>query len=66
MFSLSVSVTADKEHVTFGHGSKTENEIFAVDVDDPEMRLVNLLPICLLYTSPSPRDATLSRMPSSA
>ena len=26
--------------------------------------LVNL--ICLLYTSPSPRDATLSRMPSSA
>ena len=22
--------------------------------------------ICLLYTSPSPRDATLSRMPSSA
>ena len=26
----------------------------------------NRLPICLLYTSPSPRDATLSRMPSSA
>ena len=24
------------------------------------------LPPCLLYTSPSPRDATLSRMPSSA
>ena len=24
------------------------------------------LDICLLYTSPSPRDATLSRMPSSA
>ena len=24
------------------------------------------LPVCLLYTSPSPRDATLSRMPSSA
>ena len=22
--------------------------------------------VCLLYTSPSPRDATLSRMPSSA
>ena len=29
--------------------------------------LVKPLPyICLLYTSPSPRDATLSRMPSSA
>ena len=25
-----------------------------------------LSPVCLLYTSPSPRDATLSRMPSSA
>ena len=24
------------------------------------------IPTCLLYTSPSPRDATLSRMPSSA
>ena len=27
---------------------------------------VNRSPACLLYTSPSPRDATLSRMPSSA
>ena len=26
----------------------------------------NRIVICLLYTSPSPRDATLSRMPSSA
>ena len=26
----------------------------------------DLLALCLLYTSPSPRDATLSRMPSSA
>ena len=26
----------------------------------------NVAPTCLLYTSPSPRDATLSRMPSSA
>ena len=26
----------------------------------------DVLSICLLYTSPSPRDATLSRMPSSA
>ena len=33
-----------------------------VDSDDDLRRLV----ACLLYTSPSPRDATLSRMPSSA
>ena len=28
--------------------------------------VLHLKKICLLYTSPSPRDATLSRMPSSA
>ena len=32
----------------------------------PYDRRGNLYKICLLYTSPSPRDATLSRMPSSA
>ena len=31
-----------------------------------KLELVPLLNNCLLYTSPSPRDATLSRMPSSA
>ena len=43
----------------------TETLIFAGDrapiVLDPET-----VKRCLLYTSPSPRDATLSRMPSSA
>ena len=28
--------------------------------------MLNILDICLLYTSPSPRDRTRSRMPSSA
>ena len=36
----------------------------------PNCELIKIGPyyylICLLYTSPSPRDATLSRMPSSA
>ena len=41
---------ADTDEVGLGH----------VDPDDPSIF------ICLLYTSPSPRDATLSRMPSSA
>ena len=31
-----------------------------------EVWLLDLPTDCLLYTSPSPRDATLSRMPSSA
>ena len=31
-----------------------------------ELQIANQGSVCLLYTSPSPRDATLSRMPSSA
>ena len=30
------------------------------------LKMLNNYSYCLLYTSPSPRDATLSRMPSSA
>ena len=33
---------------------------------DPCADILEQTEICLLYTSPSPRDATLSRMPSSA
>ena len=44
----------------------------AADIDETETfvdtgsYIFNGLVSCLLYTSPSPRDATLSRMPSSA
>jgi len=38
----------------------------AVGSRDPEAAKWALLDICLLYTSPSPRDRTRSRMPSSA
>ena len=31
-----------------------------------QMKFDRSTEVCLLYTSPSPRDATLSRMPSSA
>ena len=43
-------------------------QIFDVEVeaDTTAPQAVILLSACLLYTSPSPRDATLSRMPSSA
>ena len=40
-----------------------EDYINDVKNDDDRSTLYG---ICLLYTSPSPRDATLSRMPSSA
>ena len=39
-------------------GEMTEAEVRKVDKDNKK--------ICLLYTSPSPRDGLLSRMPSSA
>ena len=46
------------------YGTVEEDEISAIDLEDQ----INETSIstCLLYTSPSPRDATLSRMPSSA
>ena len=36
------------------------------DVSEIVTKNIGLYSICLLYTSPSPRDNTLSRMPSSA
>ena len=42
---------------------KAIEKMFDVKVD--RVRIMNVNG-CLLYTSPSPRDATLSRMPSSA
>ena len=54
----------DPRHLREGIYFNEEKEIFG--------RTINLIALdtryhrCLLYTSPSPRDATLSRMPSSA
>ena len=44
--------------------SSVSSEVIAAPVAGPDYVVVRS--ICLLYTSPSPRDATLSRMPSSA
>ena len=48
-------------------GDNDEQLFYSVDVYvvAPTQALAQYI-ICLLYTSPSPRDATLSRMPSSA
>ena len=43
-------------------GMKRRLQIAKALVHDPQILILD----CLLYTSPSPRDATLSRMPSSA
>ena len=52
------------------HVDYVQKEVLAVQIayegDAPIAGMVDGKEICLLYTSPSPRDATLSRMPSSA
>ena len=50
-------------HTRKGPGIVLIQEIFGVN---EHIRSVAEQYACLLYTSPSPRDATLSRMPSSA
>ena len=54
----------------FGGADEVTARVFAANLaryrDGRELRHVVDWNCCLLYTSPSPRDATLSRMPSSA
>ena len=54
----------------FGYGQPSDHKWIMVDIGvtfaDDTIPGVDLIYPCLLYTSPSPRDATLSRMPSSA
>ena len=42
------------------------NPLFQHTLDQVEIEFPDLIRACLLYTSPSPRDRTRSRMPSSA
>ena len=44
----------------------TSNEVSGTGYSAGGGTLTNVTPTCLLYTSPSPRDRTRSRMPSSA
>ena len=63
---------SDKKMIV-GHKTNTSNKYHVLvcgdcDVADIYQHMEYSIPVgtCLLYTSPSPRDATLSRMPSSA
>ena len=49
-----------------GNGTFSSPEMFAVNSAPTDVVTADFNGDCLLYTSPSPRDATLSRMPSSA
>ena len=63
--SLDKVYNLEQKLIAPGHGSLIENPYSRIE----QMKLHHKKrsdKICLLYTSPSPRDATLSRMPSSA
>ena len=62
-------IKADIEHISqaFIHqGWPGREDILASYFQDQENGKRDILVACLLYTSPSPRDRSLSRMPSSA
>ena len=60
-------VSSNKSNIA--NGDKTAlvsmDNAFKLDLAATNAAVKNMS-VCLLYTSPSPRDATLSRMPSSA
>ena len=56
-------ITKQTKNYYYLNGLQTDNKlIFKAN----EFELYNIVKLCLLYTSPSPRDGLLSRMPSSA
>ena len=63
--STILDVLAYNTYITSYNANMITNEVF-IDTATLRKNIVSLARNCLLYTSPSPRDATLSRMPSSA
>ena len=59
VLNMSMAVLQDTCYVVGGFRDESLCQVYSASITD-------LLSNCLLYTSPSPRDATLSRMPSSA
>ena len=60
---------ADGDELTFAEFETATNALASGLADlgvKKADRVLGMMYNCLLYTSPSPRDATLSRMPSSA
>ena len=55
--AIGMGINMDLDQVYFSNLKK---------FDGKKLRKLNLSEICLLYTSPSPRDMRRSRMPSSA
>ena len=60
-----MKITKFKGDITSEIASSFKNSI-AVDTEATGLQIPERDKFCLLYTSPSPRDRTRSRMPSSA
>ena len=53
--------------LAYGHEEGNKDKVWVcMEVDSMEKMMSTVDKPCLLYTSPSPRDRSLSRMPSSA
>ena len=61
-----VGVSIDADGVMTAREFRDEDGQMAANIANAKRNLNGQIQHCLLYTSPSPRDATLSRMPSSA
>ena len=66
VLSSSQSSSFNDDSMVSGIASSAGESNFAEHAADTHRAGADLCEGCLLYTSPSPRDATLSRMPSSA
>ena len=70
-FTALVAVGDGNGNAGIGYGKGSEVPLAIQKAIENAKKNIHSIPmagstICLLYTSPSPRDATLSRMPSSA
>ena len=63
---LTDDFTQGQENASLSGECRSADKIFVCPGEYVQFGLRHQGNVCLLYTSPSPRDATLSRMPSSA
>ena len=63
---LSQLLSEDLDNLSINEAVETPISLDDIINENPDSFVIPLYGDCLLYTSPSPRDATLSRMPSSA
>ena len=65
-FSTNLVIDGDKHEKNITIQKSVENITIGNEIFESKLIEKYKFCVCLLYTSPSPRDATLSRMPSSA